>query len=525
MTAVKRFGTLLSILFCLASISYGATVTGTVKGPDGAPFEGAFVQARNAQTHITVNVLSRKDGQYRIPNLPAGEYEVRIKAVGYQAQPRTGVNLTADQSVSYEFALQKGKVRWTDISMYQADQLLPDGKGKGALFTPQPGQPTATCAACHGFQTRMAAMTRDEDGWRDRVNYMRTTMRARLSDQEAADVTSYLNSVFGEDSTLPKSPADLPGYQNLVTKFSDDSTRIVYVEYEVGGKFPWSAVPDKKGDVWIPYNGPVNKIARLNPNTGELQDFPVASTDVLRIHSAVPAPDGTVWFSEQFKNKIGHLDPKTKEVTEYQAPDGGSGERASTHTIRVDSKGMVWSTGAPLNRFDPETHKFTAFKAVSGGFYGITVDKDDNIWSGGLRDDGKIYRVDSKGEMKSWTPPTKGEPRRLNMAPDGSLWFGEYFSGKATRFDPKTETFKEYQLAGARPSPYALGVTSDGKVWYASYYMDELGCLDPKTGKIVEYPFPHSENTLREFFPDDKGRLWYGSPSNDRVGYFYLADQ
>jgi streptogramin lyase len=55
--------------------------------------------------------------------------------------------------------------------------------------------------------------------------------------------------------------------------------------------------------------------------------------------------------------------------------------------------------------------------------------------------------------------------------------------------------------------------------------MDELGCLDPNTGKVIEYPYPHSENTLREFFPDDQGRLWYGSPSNDRVGYFYLADQ
>jgi len=102
---------------------------------------------------------------------------------------------------------------------------------------------------------------------------------------------------------------------------------------------------------------------------------------------------------------------------------------------------------------------------------------------------------------------------------------GNIFSGKAARFDPKTETFKEFQLGGARPSPYAFGFTSDGKVWYGSYYMDEVGSLDPKTGKIVEYPFPHSENTLREFFPDDKGRLWYGSPSNDRVGYFYLADQ
>src|ERR1700731_2364585 len=172
----------LIVLFYVASFAYGAEVTGAVKGPDGAPFQGAFVQARNAKTKITVSVLSRKDGQYRIPNLPAGDYEVRIRAVGYQAQPRTGVNLTADQSTSFEFALQKGKVHWTDISLYQADQLLPEGKGKDALFTPHPGQPTATCAACHGIQTRIASTARDEAGWRDRVEYMRTTMRVRIND-------------------------------------------------------------------------------------------------------------------------------------------------------------------------------------------------------------------------------------------------------------------------------------------------------------------------------------------------------
>lgn len=502
-----------------ATSAYGATVTGTVKGPDGAAFQGAFVQARNAKTRITVSVLSGKDGQYRIPNLPAGEYEVRIRAIGFQTQPQKGVNLTEDQSVSYEFALSKGMVHWTDISLYQADQLLPPGKGKGALFTPKPGQPTATCAACHGIQTRIASTARDEEGWRDRVDYMRHTMRAKVDDQEANDIASYLDLTFGVDSTLPKSPADLPDYSKVAQTFGDEATKIVYVEYEVGGKFPWSAVPDKTGKIWIPYNGPVNKIARLDPATGALEDFPVPSTDVLRIHSAVPAADGTVWFSEQFKNKIGHLDPVTKQISEYESPNPGT-----THTIRIDSKGMVWSSGDPLNRFDPETHKFTAYHADSGAYYGITIDKDDNIWAGGLRDDGKLYRVDSKGIQKSWVPPTKGEPRRILVAADGTVWFGEYFSGKVAHFDPKTETFKEYTLPGARPSPYALGVDRGGKIWYASYYMDELGCLDPKTGKIVEYPYPHSENTLREFFPDAQGRLWYGSPSNDRVGYFYLAE-
>jgi virginiamycin B lyase len=520
MQQLRTLAASMIVFFSCTAFAYGADVTGTVKGPDGAPFAGAFVQARNANTKITVSVLSHRGGAYRIPNLPAGEYEVRIRAIGYQAQPRTGVNLAADQSVSFEFVLQKGKVHWTDLSLYQADQLLPAGNGKGALFTPKPGQPTATCAACHGIQTRIASTVRDEAGWRDRVEYMRTTMRARVSDQEASDIASYLNSIFGEDSTLPKSPADVPGYDKVVQSFGDDAMNIVYVEYEVGGKFPWSAVPDKNGNVWIPYNGPVNKIARLDPKTGKLDDFPVPSTDVLRIHSAVPAADGTVWFSEQFKNKIGRLDPKTKQVSEYESPTPGT-----THTIRIDSKGMVWSTGNPLNRFDPETHKFTAFHADDGAYYGITIDKDDNVWAGGLRDDGKLYRVNSKGEQKGWAPPTKGEPRRIQVAADGTVWFGEYFSGKVAHFNPKTETFKEYTLPGARPSPYALGVDKSGKIWYASYYMDELGCLDPKTGKVLEYPYPHSENTLREFFPDDQGRLWYGSPSNDRVGYFYLADQ
>ena len=66
-------------VFCMAALVDGADVTGTVKGPDGAPFAGAFVQARNSKTKITVSVLSRRGGQYRIPNLPAGEYEVRIR--------------------------------------------------------------------------------------------------------------------------------------------------------------------------------------------------------------------------------------------------------------------------------------------------------------------------------------------------------------------------------------------------------------------------------------------------------------
>ena len=54
---------------------------------------------------------------------------------------------------------------------------------------------------CHGFESRMAAVQRDEDGWRDRVNYMRNTMFVRATDEQADNIVSYLTAMFGPDST------------------------------------------------------------------------------------------------------------------------------------------------------------------------------------------------------------------------------------------------------------------------------------------------------------------------------------
>ena len=266
MRSVSKWLAFVSLVLIFSSTAFSATVTGTVKGPDGAPFEGAFVVAVNAKTKISVSVLSDKQGRYRVENLPAGEYQVRLRAVGYTADSHSGVNLAAEQNVSFEFALKQGTVRWSDLTLYQGKQLMPAGKGKEILST--------NCYICHGFQTRMVAVRRDEDGWRDRVNYMREAMAFQLSerinDDKANELVSYLNTVFGTDSTVPSSPAELPGYKETVRPFSDDAMNIVYVEYDVSGSkgLPWSASPDKDGNFCIPYYGRGNEVARLNPKTG-----------------------------------------------------------------------------------------------------------------------------------------------------------------------------------------------------------------------------------------------------------------
>jgi len=84
----NRILMLVSGLIFFVLFSYGATITGSVKGPDGAPFMGAFVIAENTQNRITVSVLSDKDGRYRIEDLPAAKYSFRIRTIGYQSDPK-----------------------------------------------------------------------------------------------------------------------------------------------------------------------------------------------------------------------------------------------------------------------------------------------------------------------------------------------------------------------------------------------------------------------------------------------------
>ena len=528
MSSRSKILALVWISVSLGASNYAATLTGTVKDPSGAPFEGAFVQAQNSKTKITFMALSDKQGHYRVEKLPAGEYTVQIKATGYRSDPQKSGTLQADQNAAFDFALQKSPVRWNEISIYQAKKLWPESKAKDTIFD--------KCFVCHGFQTRMASVRRDEDGWKDRVAYMRDAMHFSLSwrftDQDAADVASYLNSLYGQESVLPKSPEEMPNYKDTLRPFSSEAMNIAYVEYDMPGpsRMPFSAAPAKDGSIWIPDFGAANKITRLDPKTGEMKDFPVPNEGTAAVHSAFPAPDGSVWLTEQGSNKLGRWDPATQKITEFQDAylpgKEGTEEGGSRHTVRVDAKGTVWSSGYPFTRFDPETGKFTDFKEAAHT-YSLDFDKAGNVWFTNPGT-GQIGKIDSKTlKVTQWLPPTPDTyERRIALDSDETVWFGEFRAGKIGRFDPKTQTFKEYNLpGGALTFPYALGIGADHSIWYSSYYLDVIGRLDSKTGKVIEYPFPHSENTMREFFPDPDGkRMWYGSPSNNKVGYFYLTE-
>jgi virginiamycin B lyase len=550
----------LGLVLVFAAFSYGAsvgTISGTVKSPDGSPFKGAFVRAQNQNSKVTVSVLSDKQGEYRIQNLTEGKYQVRATAVGYKSDPRSGVTVDGAQPVSLDFAMQKGVVRWSDLSIHQGETLMPDDPGKTVLFT--------RCMSCHGLQTKIAGTRRDEDGWRTAVALMRDRVGGvgdpRITDQDTNKIVPYLNRVFGVDSEFPRSPAELPGYEKAKHgEFSDEALKMIYVDYDLPGpgRIPWDANPYNKGNVWLAFAWTANRIANLNPETGNIQEWTVPPASrprrALHVHSVIEAPDGMVWFVEDTQCKLNKFDPETQKFTDYEPPsckEAGSGPEklgGGAGSVRMDRLGNLWANGGNLWRFDPKTEKFTEFPE-GGRAYSLELDKKEgNVWFAQL-EEGKIGKVDINTlKLTRWTPPASvrfasinkdqpeeigntqthpksAGPRRITSDSQGIIWFGEWWAGQIGRFDPKTETFKEFPLPDPDPTPYGIGVDRNDHVWYSSYDDDILGRLDPKTGAVVEYPFPYSGNGIRELLPDSEGRMWYGTPFNNKVGYFIPPDE
>jgi len=269
----------------------------------------------------------------------------------------------------------------------------------------------------------MAAVKRDLEGWTTAVSFMRETRHARLAnhinDHQAQVLANYLNDAFGVDAKLPKSPADMPKYKATVRPVSDDALKIVFTEYDMPGpnRMPFSAAPDKDGNLWIPDMGSANHIGRLDPR-------PVKFRNSLR---PIHFPRA---FIPRFPRRMGPCGlpsrPRTKWAAGIRIPSSSRNIRtpmqkdwkvsrtvAPKHTVRVDSSGRVWGTSvhAELTVYDPRQRVL----AFCGYLLALRrgMDKAGNPWFAEFDEKGKIGMVDAKtGKVTKWAPPTKdGWPR------------------------------------------------------------------------------------------------------------------
>ncbi|MCC6293456.1 MAG: TonB-dependent receptor [Bryobacterales bacterium] len=84
------------------------TILGTVTDSTGASVQGAKITARNVGTGVNTETLTTSTGDYALPLLDIGEYEVSVEMSGFKAETKKGVRLQINEKVRVDFALQVG---------------------------------------------------------------------------------------------------------------------------------------------------------------------------------------------------------------------------------------------------------------------------------------------------------------------------------------------------------------------------------------------------------------------------------
>jgi virginiamycin B lyase len=112
------------------------------------------------------------------------------------------------------------------------------------------------------------------------------------------------------------------------------------------------------GRVWF-VEREANKIGRLDPATGKIDEFKTPGTDVPRRMGA--DWEGNLWVGFHETGKLVKIDQKTGNMTFYQPPTENSG---AYHPVADPKHRVIWvtlQTADKIARFDPKTETWTEF--------------------------------------------------------------------------------------------------------------------------------------------------------------------
>ena len=82
------------------------------------------------------------------------------------------------------------------------------------------------------------------------------------------------------------------------------------------------------------------------------------------------------------------------------------------------------------------------------------------------------------GKVREWAVPTPRFARDPAVAPDGSIFIAVMTGNKVARFDPKSQTFTEWNMPRGH-HPHGLLVDRRGTVWTTGNGNGTIGRLDP----------------------------------------------
>lgn len=302
----------------------------------------------------------------------------------------------------------------------------------------------------------------------------------------------------------------------------------------------------------------------LTANDFKLTRFPLKSG--MGNRDVAPAPDGTVWFSNQFSGSVGNLDPKTGKYVivplgrgssphgMVMGPDGNlwvmdGGQNSvvrvasSDHKVTLfhmpeekgdfnlntgtfDHAGKFWFTGQNgfFGRVDPATGKVEVWPAPQGfGPYGITVTPQGMVWYTNFAAN-HLVGIDpasyGKGKLKTTVVelphPNPAGARRVWSDSKGNLWLATWGSGELLRYSPAEKSWTAYKLPGWGPRGYSTYVDEDDVVWISDFMANSVLRFDPKTQSWVDFPGLKPQSQVLQM-SGRAGQVWGSEQNSDLV--------
>jgi virginiamycin B lyase len=351
------------------------------------------------------------------------------------------------------------------------------------------------CSGCHSLG-RFINSGYSPDEWKTVIAMMRN-VGAPLTPEQVPVVTTYLTRNF------PEKPAPKPDVIAGPVKVS-------FREWKVPtpGSRPHDPLAMPDGTMW--YTGQMaNVLGHLDPKTGKIKEYPLPPQS--GPHGLTYDAAGNIWFAANFHGYIGKLDPKTGQVTQYKMPDPAARD---PHTPLFDKNGILWFTvqsGNFVGRLDPKTGEIKLAQPITPKAqpYGMVIDSKGVPFFDEFGTN-KIGSIDP-ATMKITEyvlPHGDARPRRIAITPDDIIWYGDYRRGYLGRLDPKTDEVQEWASPGG-PKSQPYGITAlHGVIWYSESGVkpNTLVRFDPKTQKFETWIIPSGGGVVRNMMPTRDGR-------------------
>jgi hypothetical protein len=110
---LAAFLTILAMVAPVAMAQFRASLSGTVADPTGAVIPGATVTLRDLTTNRILTATTNGSGAYVFNQLPPNQFELTVKATGFQTKVLPSVNIIPEQPNTMDVQMQAGAASQT----------------------------------------------------------------------------------------------------------------------------------------------------------------------------------------------------------------------------------------------------------------------------------------------------------------------------------------------------------------------------------------------------------------------------